>query len=117
MHACIKNDSCICSTYLNLPIVCVACKMRIVKYFVILTFLILVTSKCKLFQTVQTQIKRRIMRHFIRVFTVSFNKEIQFQLEIITCDTSICTMNYPKFNYISLKEESISDLGVKLSLQ
>ena len=56
--------------------------------------------------------KCRIMRHFIRVCTVSFNKEIQFQLKIVTCDTSICTKNYPKFNVSNLKVESISDLGV-----
>ena len=36
----------------------------------------------------------------------SSDKEIQFDLEIINCDSSISTMDYPKFIVCSQKKES-----------
>ena len=39
---------------------------------------------------------------------ISSEKEMQFYLEIITCDLSICTMNHAKFLMSNQKEESIS---------
>ena len=38
----------------------------------------------------------------------SSEKEIQFYLEIMTCDPLIFTMDHPKFIVSSQKEESIS---------
>ena len=76
-----------------------------------ITLYILVTPKCVLWQKVKTQIKCRIMRHFIRVYTVGLaktypEKEIHFYFEIIACDPWICTMDYPKFNVYSAKKSN-----------
>ena len=38
----------------------------------------------------------------------SLEKEIQLNLEIITCDSSIYTMDHPKFTVSNQKDESIS---------
>ena len=56
--------------------------------------------KWAFWQPVKTQMKCRIMRHFIRVCTVSrtnrpSEKEIQYFMVIITCDPSIYTMDHP----------------------
>ena len=40
----------------------------------------------------------------------SSEKEIQFDLEILTCHLSICTMDYSKFIVLNQKEKSTRDL-------
>ena len=60
-----------------------------------LTLCILVTPKCVLWQTVKTQMKCCIMQHFIRVYTVCYDKnnlqqkKYIFYLGIIVPDLSI----------------------------
>ena len=67
-------------------------------------------------QTVKTQIKRRIKWHFIRVYTVCFDKidrkrkKIQFYLEIVTYNPLNYTMDHSKFIASTQKEEFISAL-------
>ena len=53
------------------------------------------------------------MTHFIRVYTVCYKyekgiteKEMQFNLEIISCDPSLYIMEHPKINASYRKEES-----------
>ena len=72
-------------------------------YQVILTLFIIATPKCVLWQTVKTQMKCRIMRHFIRVCTVCEEKiDLQNRynifLEIIPGDPFIYTTDHPKLN-------------------
>ena len=54
------------------------------------------------------------MLHFIKVYIVCQDKndlqikKCNFYMEIITCDTSVYTMDHPKFIVSNQKEESIS---------
>ena len=45
--------------------------------------------------------------HYLLRQKRSTEKEIQFYLEIITCNPSIYTMDHPKFTVLNQKEESI----------
>ena len=63
---------------------------------------ILVTPKCILWQTGMAQIKCIILRHLIGSTLLAKTKrssgnEIQFYLEIKTCDPSNQTVDHPKF--------------------
>ena len=86
------------------------------------TLSILVVPKCILWQTVKTQIKCRIMQHFIRVWTICQDKnnlqrkKIQFYLDNITCHPSIYTMDNLKFIVPNMKEKSISAYRVNKAL-
>ena len=87
----------------------------------LLTLCILLTTNWVLWQTVKTQIKCRLMRHFISstLFTETkmiFRERNTFFFEIITCDPLICTMDYPKFNASNQKEEYISAYWLKITM-
>ena len=78
------------------------------------------TPKLELCQTVKTQMNCHIMQHFIGVYTVCKDK-IDLQrvlkkyngLEIITCDPSIYTMDYPNLTTSNFMGNSIGTQRVK----
>ena len=73
--------------------------------------LYLVTPKSVLWQTVNAQMKCRIMLHFIRVYTVCRDKnDLQRKKHNIflqNYNPSIYTMDHPKFIVSNQTEESI----------
>ena len=62
-----------------------------------LTLCIRETPKRVFLQTVKTQMKCRIIRHFIRVYTVCYGKKRLSDFLNYNLTTKICTMDNPKF--------------------
>ena len=71
------------------------------------------TPKQVLWQTVKTQMKCRIMQHFIRVFTNQSSAEKNSFLEIVSCNPSIHTMDHPDLTESNFMENSIGPKGLK----